>query len=335
MDVLKRATRADVARHARVSETIVSYVLNNNRYVRQDKRNRVLEAVQELGYQPNPIARSLKGKKSNHIAFIADQIANEHFGQLIAEMDLQAYDRGYLISLCANHNDPSFVAQMVNRQFDGVVISSISFSERAIEQLLVAGIPVVLLMNREYHLAHAKLGRIYTGLYQGARECVRHLERQGRRNILYIDRFSRHRNFSDLNDLRYQGFVHQMQESGLTLTQQNIITGCASEDEVHARIIQRVREGFPVDAVFGRNDRLAVLGMSALQSIGISVPGDVSVIGFDNSSLSRYITPKLTTMQIDRTGIAQTAIEMLHALIDGEAVEDRHFDTKLMQRESV
>ena len=80
-----RPTRKDVAKLAGVSETVVSYVINNNRYVSQDKRLRVQEAIKKLNYRPNNIARTLKGKSSNHIVFIADQIVTEHFSLLIRE----------------------------------------------------------------------------------------------------------------------------------------------------------------------------------------------------------------------------------------------------------
>ena len=98
----ERVTRADVAELAGVSETIVSYVMNNNRYVAKDKRERVEEAVRLLNYRPNNVARALKGKPSNQILFIADHITNEYFASIVNEMDQYAYDAGYLISLRGN-----------------------------------------------------------------------------------------------------------------------------------------------------------------------------------------------------------------------------------------
>ena len=144
----KRVTRADVAKYANVSTTIVSYVINDNRYVDKEKRKRVEEAVKKLNYHPNYVARALKGKNSNHIIFIADHITNEHFSQLISEMDKYAYDNGYLISLCANRNTEEFVSQIICRQYDGIIISSTSFPESFIQQFIDADIPVVLLNFR-------------------------------------------------------------------------------------------------------------------------------------------------------------------------------------------
>ena len=130
----ERVTRADVAELAGVSETIVSYVMNNNRYVAKDKRERVEEAVRLLNYRPNNVARALKGKPSNQILFIADHITNEYFASIVNEMDQYAYDAGYLISLCGNRNTQEFVSQVISRQYDGIIISSGSFQADYVEQ---------------------------------------------------------------------------------------------------------------------------------------------------------------------------------------------------------
>ena len=129
----ERVTRADVAKLAGVSETIVSYVINNNRYVARDKRKRVEEAVKELNYRPNNMARALKGKQSNQLLFIADHITNEYFSSIVSEMDKYAYDAGYLISLCANRNTPEFISQVISRQYDGIIVSSASFPRRGFQ----------------------------------------------------------------------------------------------------------------------------------------------------------------------------------------------------------
>lgn len=334
-DSFGRVTRADVARRAGVSETIVSYVVNNNRYVDKTKRKLVEDAIRELNYRPNSLARALRGKNSNHIVFIADQISNEHFSKLISEMDNYAYDKGYMISLCANRNTEEFIAQIISRQYDGVIISSISFPESYIKQLVAAKLPVVLLKNRDYNLTDG-VATIGTGLYQGARDCVKHLVERGRKNILYLDRFSMRNNFSTMDDLRYRGFWEQMTECGLEVTEKNIITGCRNAEEVAERVRGRLTGEFEFDAIFGRNDRLACIGMQAVQRIGRNVPDDIAVIGFDNSSLSQYTTPTLTTMEMQREEIGKAAIEMLHQMIEeGDRIpEPVVFSTKLIVRES-
>lgn len=330
----KNITRKDVAKHAGVSETIVSYVMNDNRYVASDKRELVLKAIKELNYRPNNIARALKGKKTNHILFIADHISNEHFGKIIEEMDKYAYDKGYLISLTANRNTEEFVSQVISRYVDGIVISSTTFQEKYINLLLNANIPVVVLINKEYYSLDERVGKIHTGLLNGAMECVKHLLSKGRKNIVYIDRVSQRGNFSSKNDLRYRGFCEQMEKSGLNLNCDNIFTGYKNEEELYVAIQNNIKSGFKIDGVVCRNDNLACIAISAILELGINIPSDVSVIGFDNSRISKFIIPHLTTMEIDRVQIGNKVIEMIESLIAGKIVEDIYLTTKLIERSS-
>lgn len=331
---IKSATRKDVARLAGVSETIVSYVVNNNRYVADDKRKRVLDAIQRLNYKPNNIARALKGKRSNHILFIADNISNEHFGKIVEEMDRISYDKGYLISLLADRSDQEFVAQVNSRLVDGIVISSASFEEKYVLQLIDSGVPVVLLMNRDYALVGDRASKIYTGIQQGVKECVKLLEQKGRRNIIYIDRISAHGHFSTMDDLRYNGFCAQMHESGLPITEDTIITGYTSEDDLYRGLRKKIEQGMKVDGVVGRNDNLACVAMSALIDCGFKIPADASVIGFDNSRMSSHVKPTLSSMEIDRPAIARTIVSMLDDMISGNGPSTQKFETKFIERES-
>ncbi len=331
----KRVTRADVAKYANVSETVVSYVMNNNRYVIEDKRKRVEEAIRVLQYRPNNVARALKGKQSNQIIFIADQITNEYFSRIVSEMDKYAYEKGYLISLCANRNTPEFVSQVISRQYDGIIVSSTSFPEEYVQQFVEANIPLVLFMNRQYNNIPKNVGIIDAGLYSGARDCVKYLISKGRRHILYIDRISSRGSKSTMDDLRLRGFVEQMKESNLEFTEDNIIAGSFTEEQVESEIINRIKNGLKVDAIFGRNDMLACVAMSAIKKMNLKVPQDIAVIGFDNSLLSRFSDPKLTTMEMQREEISRAAIEMLQRMIEGkEGALNAAFKTNLIRRES-
>ncbi len=328
-------TRKDVAMRAGVSETIVSYVLNNNRYVSQEKRERVLKAVKELHYRPNSIARALKGKGSNHILFIADQISNEHFGILVQEMDAIAYDRGYLISLLANRNTEEFVSQVISRQVDGIIISSVSFQEKYVQKLVDSGIPVVVIANKVYHKLDPRVGKVFPGMRHGISSAVQMLIDKGRRNIVYIDRVSSSGNFSDMDDLRYRGFCLQMEKSGLPFSKDSIFTGYSTEEELHQALIHRISSGAKIDGIMARNDNIACTALSAVQDCGLSVPQDVSVIGFDNSRISRIITPHLTTVEINRAAMARAIIDMLDDMISGKEPSEKHFSTALIMRDSV
>lgn len=330
----ERVTRADVAKMAGVSETVVSYVINNNRYVAMDKRKRVEEAVRALNYRPNNIARALKGKQSNQILFIADHITNEYFASIVSEMDKYAYDSGYLISLCANRNTEEFVSQVISRQYDGIIVSSASFPPEYVEQFTQAGIPVVVFRRLRHQKAIEKVAYLGTGLYTGARSAVSHLIQKGCRNIVYIDRISARGHISPPDDVRFSGFVDEMEANGFLVGPENIICGCRSQEELEEDVKRRFRTGSQVDGIFGRNDMIACIAMTAAVQIGLRVPEDIKVIGFDDSSISRFCSPKLSTISLKKTEIAKTTMDMLTQMISGNQPENVDFDTTLIERDS-
>jgi DNA-binding LacI/PurR family transcriptional regulator len=329
-----KVTRADVAKHAGVSETIVSYVINHNRYVKNEKRLAVEKSIQELHYKPNNIARALKGKASNQILFIADHISNEHFGRIIYEMDNYAYEKGFLVSLCANRNSDEFISRIISHQVDGVVISSVSFSEKYIDKLAEAGIPLVLLLVRNYSHIPENVVIIDTGLYQGAQTAILHLASKNRCHIVYIDRISSQNHYGNMDDHRYRGFVEQMELLGLELTEQNFVTGCTSEAEVFDATQHLVLSGYPVDGIFGRNDSLACIAIQAVQQLGKRVPEDISVVGFDNTNLSRFMTPSLSTVEIQRDEIGRLTINMLSKMMQRKVLENAALKTIFIERNS-
>lgn len=329
----QRVTRADVAREAMVSETIVSYVVNNNRYVAKDKRSRVEEAIERLQYRPNNVARALKGKRSNQIIFIADQITNEYFSRIVSEMDRYAYEAGLLISLCANRNTPEFVSQVISRQYDGIIISSISIPLGYLEHFSKAGIPVVLFEHRRHDKLPGNVVTLASGLYPGARMGVRHLIDMGKRRVIYIDRISRRGNVSGPDDLRLSGYLNEMWEHGLEAGRDTIIAGCHNEEELKREVKEKIKGG-RVDGIIGRNDMVACIAMNAAMEMGLKVPREIGVVGFDNSSLSRFCSPRLTTLEMQREEISRTAISMITRMMNGERPDNARFETRLVVRES-
>lgn len=327
-------TRKDVAELAGVSETVVSYVINNNRYVAEDKRKRVLAAVQQLKYRPNSIARALKGKGTNHLLFIADNIATEHFGVLVEEMDNIAYQQGYLISLLANRNTSDFVSQVISRHPDGIIISSVSLEEKYLQQLVDSNIPIVLLDNRIYKDLDSRVGVISPGIGQGIKDSVNLLIKQNRKYIYYIDRISTRGNFSTMDDLRLRGFVDIMSQSKLDFSFQHIFTGFTSEEQLSTAISKHIREGRIIDGIVARNDHLACVALNTLTELNIKVPKEIAVVGYDNAKISKIITPKLTTIELDRKGMAAGIIKMMSQMIEGDPPTTTEYKTKLILRES-
>jgi len=127
--------------------------------------------------------------------------------------------------------------------------------------------------------------------------------------LLYLDRISREGHRSDRDDWRLKGFFDQSLEYGLPVTERNVIAGCKSEQAFMEAIREKIQEeGFVPDGIFGRNDYIALLGMEAVKTLGFSLPADISVIGFDNSRICRFSSPKLSSMEIHHHYSTYTAL---------------------------
>ncbi|NBK24613.1 MAG: hypothetical protein EOM68_21625, partial [Spirochaetia bacterium] len=129
-------------------------------------------------------------------------------------------------------------------------------------------------------------------------------------------------------------------EYGLPVTESNVISGCKDEQSLMDAIRVKIQdEGFVPDGIFGRNDYIALLGMEAVKSLGFSLPTDISVIGFDNSRICRFSSPKLSSMEIQQKAIGESIMKMIISLIDNRALFssrlEEHLETQLIMRSSI
>ena len=324
---MKSVTRKDIAIEAGVSETVVSYVINGNRYVDAEKKKRVLEAVEKLGYRPSPIARALKGKTSNHVLFIADDMKSEYFGIIIGEMEKRLSGKGYMISLSADEGDPSFVRRVLDWNFDGVIVGSKTMDNFSIQTLISSGIPTVILAINEYPVFEGRYGIIYTGLKQGASDAVKAMRKTGRKKIAYVDSLSSREVLS--TDYRYQGYLESVEDKV-------VISGASSQEELAIKVRDAYRKEH-FDGILARTDTVALYAIKALKDIGVSVPSDVSVIGFNNSKMCEYTSPTLSSVRIRQDLIAESALSLLLRIRDEEqdTVLKAELRTELITRESL
>ena len=326
-----RARRKDVAELAEVSETVVSYVINQNRYVKQEKRDRVLAAMEELNYRPNRFARALKGKSNKHIAMLIDRIRTEAFGELISDIEKFSGSLGYLVSVSIIDNTEEYVSRITDWQIDGVIISSINFSETYIQKIVDTGVPVVLMENRDYSNVKGA-AKINTGLAAGTKKSVRFLHDSGCKNIIYVDRISSHGHFSDMSDFRYAAYCEEMEHLGLM---PRVISHCMSLTDLQDKLMTQMQLQ-PFDGAFCRNDEIASIVMNTLLRKGYRIPEDISIIGLDDTTYSKVSYPTLSTLRLPREEIAKTAIALIEEHNnDNIRSKGAQFEPELILRESV
>ncbi|WP_136518278.1 MULTISPECIES: LacI family DNA-binding transcriptional regulator [Cellulomonas] len=302
----------DVARLAGVSVKTVSNVLNGYPYIRETTRARVLEAIDELGYEVNVTARSLRSGRTGMIGLAVPELGQPYFGELADEVLAAARRHGVqvLIEPTGFTREGELAALREPRRglVDGLVFSPAALEQDDAPLLEEAGYPLVLLGEQVFS---SRVDHVTMRNVEGARAATDLLLDLGRRRIAAVGML--HSRTAGSASLRYQGYREALAARGLEVDDR--LLGWA-DDGWHrangARAMAHVLDtGVEVDGVVAFNDALAVGAMFELQVRGLRIPGDVAVVGFDDVEDARYSVPTLTTVDPGRREIADVAVELL------------------------
>jgi DNA-binding LacI/PurR family transcriptional regulator len=331
-------TLHDVARAAGVSIKTVSNVINDYPHVRPDTRERVQQAIAELGYQPNLSARSLRSGRTGAIALALPELSLSYFAEL-ADTVIEAAERiGQVVIIEQTGGDRERELQLLTswrrKMTDGLIFSPLGMGMEDAARLDVP-YPLVLLGERIFDgpTDHVTMRNV-----EAARAATEHLIGLGRRRIAVIG--AHEGEIVGSAGLRLKGYREALESAGMPFDERIIAhttlwhrsNGATAMRELLAR-------GAEFDAVFGLNDTLALGAMRVLQEAGYRVPRDVSVIGFDDLDEAMYSLPSLSTVNPGRVEIAEVAVRSLMGRIDaadGNAAPPRlHLAAfRIVERES-
>ncbi len=327
-------TRRDVADLAGVSPTIVSYVLNDSNYVSDDKRKKVLEAVKELGYIPNPLARGLRTNKSSHFVFICDNIQEKFF----SEVEKLLYQKGYFISLNYSRKSDDFIRMIIGRQFDGVFMASNVFTADQLNRIVESGIPVIFYRTRDYEELDNRIVTIVPDYSSGVKQSIDYLALKGHTRIALIPPVKYLTSGMNSDDFRVKAYVEGLKKNGLPIIEKLICTQTESTETICDNIFRMLTneklDERPTAFVIG-NDYLAAQILQWLMNFDLKVPKDIALVGSDNTDITTIVSPKLTTVGFSNIDLANECVEGMLALVRGEEVQSKFIDTKLVIRESV
>lgn len=310
-------TIRDVAARAGVSIATVSRVLNASGPVREETRARVEQVAAELNFTPHGAARSLITRRTDTFGVVLPDLFGEFFSEVIRGMDPLARGRGYHLLLSSSHDNRreiEFALQAMRGRVDGLIVMSPNVSARALASCLPGDVPVVLL-NCE--AADGARDAINVDNFGGARAMVLHLAGLGHRRIAMVGGSAG--NF-DARE-RQRGYRAALAEAGLAADPALEAAGDFTELGGWRAALELARLDPRPTALFCANDSMAVGAMSALRGLGLGVPADVAVAGFDDIPLSRLVTPTLTTARVRITDLGRRALERLVEAIDGTSVE--------------
>ena len=308
---LRQPTIRDVARLAGVSTATVSRILSGVGEARPDTRARVHAAAEALDYRPSGIARSLKLGSTGTIGLIVTDIMNPYFPELVRAIEDAARTRNLAVMLCNGQEDAdreaSYLELLSQRRVDGIIVASGSLSERHGQWLRSAPVPVVLVNCR---LADGSQPAALTDNQAAARLATEHLLELGHRRLGHITG----RPTDAATEDRLAGVRAAIESAGLP-EQLSIAVGDGHTTGGERGMHELLASG-GVTGVVCYNDLTAVGAIRAVRDRGLTVPGDVSVVGFDDIDLARHIDPPLTTVAQDTEAMGRWAVEHLVGRIE-------------------
>jgi LacI family transcriptional regulator len=338
-------TIKEIANLAGVSTATVSYVINNTKNVLPEKRRRVLEVIEQSGYQPNQMAKSLRAKKSNTIGVLAEDIRGFPVPAIINGISEYAEHEGYRILL----SDLRMMESLLNRydmigQYKDKVNKAISL---LLHGTMVDAVVYIGMSDRDITGIIDKISKPLVIAYsttndpyahsvtydneQISGEVIRHLLASGHRRIAVITGPLH----TSPASMRMAGVENAFAEAGLVLDQDLVRHGDWEFPTGYIHATELLR--YSPTAIFAMNDLMAAGAMAAIDHAGLRVPDDISIIGFDNRDISGLLQPRLTTVEIDLKGIGLAAAQTALQRISGEGGPERGriIPSRLIIRETV
>lgn len=301
----------DVAAKSGLSVVTVSRVLNGSGNVREKNRLKVLEAMKELDYRPNAAAQSLAKGKTGVVGLLLSTLQDSVFDAIVKSVHDELAERGYFLALSVSpsygERGSSFL--MEKDRVDGIIVLSPTWEETLVPELEQKEIPFVIIDNQNpaYDLSAVQVGH-----YSGGYAAGRHLVELGHTSIAHLSGPAEYKSTID----RKNGFLKALAENGLepVFTEE----GLFSMETGYAAAKRWLAEDRLPEALFCGDDYIAVGVLNALQEAGLSVPRDMSIVGYDDQNLTALLRPRLTTVAQPVLSIARSAVEALLVQLEGK-----------------
>lgn len=325
---------SDVAKLAGLSVSTVSRVINNQKYVSEDKREAVLKAMKELNYQPSTAARQLRGQNSKIIGVIVPRITNPFFSYLVDEIQRVAYKNDFQIMIFQSNEDKeketSFLKLLSRKQIDGVIMCALENNEAFIESFTHYG-PVILCNER---FESGVLPTVSLDQMKGAYMGTKYLLDIGRRKIAYCTGGLFDDSGKDKD--RNSGFYQALTESGLKVNPEWIFVDqhTISDGKDIARKIAAMKTN-PPDAIFTGSDEVAAGFIIEAQKLGLAVPEDIAVMGFDDQPLAELTTPGITTVRQPIQELGRQTVELMINILNNHSYQLECEKLEMTDRKSV
>lgn len=316
-------TIKDVAKKANVSISTVSRVINDSKPVSDDIKMRVVKVIEELGYKPNPVARSLVTKKSRLLGVIIPDISDPYIAELLNAIEEVAKTYDYDIILCNSYGSEASEEHYLNllkmKQIEGMIFLTYKLRPFHKEFFESSKMPVVMI-NRD--ASELNLSSVSINHFDAMYEVTSKLFAEGHSDVVLI------RNGSEADVFgpsHLEGYKKAHETHNKTFDENQVFNGGFKIDKAYDIIKQLVERDAVPSAIVATTDSMAIGAMNALVDSGLNVPNDVSVVGFYDTKIAQLYRPQLTTIHQPIYDIGAISIRLLIKQINGDEKESKHF----------
>ena len=328
------ATIYEVSKLAGVSLATVSRVMNNSGKVTVQTRQKVLTAIEQLGYRPNSMAQSLASKRSNSVGILIPELHGPFFGIMLSSVERELREAGKRVIITAGHSDErkekDCIEFLLASSCDALILHIYSVSHRFIKDLSKGSVPIVLLNGFLPEIADRCIS---LDNEHGGYVATKSLLERGHRQIAYVS--GPHWKVDSFK--RLSGHKRALAEFGIEVDEQLIFEGDFEEASGRQAMNHFLKLGVSFTGVVCANDEMAAGVMDTARTHGLNIPDDVSVIGFDNVDFTRFLNPKLTSIdcRIDEMGQMAARCVLKNAYGESDLDIQNTFEPNLVLRESV
>lgn len=317
------SSRKEVALRAGVSATSVSYYINNTGYVSVDARKRIQKAIDELGYRPNQMARSLRSGDTKQFVFFCNEIRNPFYSQLVYSASQKAIENGYIILFSTVMDDDEYISKICGYQISGVFASNNRLDVKTVNSI-AEHCPVVILRDVDWKEMSPNVTQIKVDYSHIFHEAIQHLCKSGYKRFHYISGS----NENGVLDAKTKGFIEAVEgyPFGILYGITNARKACDA--------LEKCGDMRKDDAILCTNDAVAFGVRKAVDMLGLRIPQDVGLVGFDNTPFSSYSVPGITSVDIHTENVGEIAISLLIKKLKNEQVDEYVIEPELVVRES-
>ena len=312
----KKVTIKDVAARCGYSVTTVSHVINKTRFVEETTRRKVLKAIEELGYKPNIIARSLKGKGSKTIGLIISDIREGFFSEIIKSIETTAFKEGYNVILCDSeekvNEEKFYIDVLLQKGIDGLILSPVD-SNAEFEDLLRHRIPIVQI---DRMMSSLKTDFVGIDNLSSSRKAVQHLIAEGYKNIGFIGFEER---VYTMNK-RKEGYLQGIKDSGLSPYVLHIPYAI---DKYENLITDWIDKNSKIDSIVCGNENICYGVLNAAKKLNLIIPYDLGIVSFDDPKWFQFVYAPITAIAQPTDEIGRTAVKLLKERIENREAEEK------------